>query len=142
MITSVNFVKTISWLVSLDISYNRLVSLEQTLDSLVHLSQLKILYMIGNAFCMYKHYRQLTCKKLPHLLHLDEIQVEDEKEAHVTINSQICIKIYVEKLILSIPVEEPTEKSKKPNAVQKPETAANQQPTYEKKFVILHINIS
>lgn len=143
LLLDIQFVHTIPWIISLDISYNHLVSLQQTVEALAKLPELRILYMIGNVFCLQKEYRKYTCKTIPQLLHLDEQQVElYERESQVAMQptQHVTIAIAVEKLIIrDAPVAE-DEKSKKPNSArktQKSELTTVQPPVYEKKYAFL-----
>ena len=64
----------------LDISHNRLVSIIQTLKSLILLNDLKMLYMLGNPLVLVPNYRQVLKTKFNKLRMLDGTPTLNEAE--------------------------------------------------------------
>jgi hypothetical protein len=68
-----------STLVSLDVSFNHLVSLEELCEVLASLPRLKHVWVAGNPVAMAKHYRVALLARLPGLESLDGIACADEE---------------------------------------------------------------
>lgn len=62
-------------LVSLDLSYNSLISLEDTLLCLMKFPNLKILSLQGNPLCLAKGYQVAVLNRLPNITMLDGVEV-------------------------------------------------------------------
>jgi hypothetical protein len=77
-------------LVSLDLSYNRLVDLHKALRLVSEqLPSLRLLSVWGNPFCLYKDYRKVVLLALPQLMHLDDAEVtEEERDALEALSDQ------------------------------------------------------
>ncbi|CAF0926198.1 unnamed protein product [Rotaria sordida] len=63
----------------LDISYNMLRNLKETIESLKHLSKLRILYLHGNPLSLLVDYRIYVVNSLEKLIILDDIRITAEE---------------------------------------------------------------
>ncbi|KAG2389020.1 hypothetical protein C9374_014420 [Naegleria lovaniensis] len=72
------FVENCPYLASLDVSFNDLTSLEQSLQSLTKVPSLKTLNLQGNCFCLLEHYRGAVFSSLPKIETLDNESFSEE----------------------------------------------------------------
>ncbi|KAI9004215.1 hypothetical protein BC832DRAFT_621559 [Gaertneriomyces semiglobifer] len=113
----------VSWLpdslLSLDLSWNALSSLDDTLDVLEQLPRLKLLTLVGNPISLLLNYRRHVVVRLPKLLSFDDVEVLAEERVEEAELGEypysVSLALTVETLSnFATPIPPPVENSSQP----------------------------
>ena len=85
-LNDLKFLQECPYLSSVDVSFNDLISLEQSLEALKNVEKLKSLNLQGNCFCMLDYYRGAVYSNLPSLTHFDnEELMQEDRQRYIDI---------------------------------------------------------